>query len=306
MVTMTYTKGKTVSWIVELVIGIVSGVVSGIILARLVPDASMAPEPTASEGDAVTQQVMAANGDVVMVAGNRNYTHIGDDNSTYVTVLPQRVRNEQTDNGDVVSVLMGLLIALVLVVILLVKNYELILGMLIGLSASLLTLSVITYFIATRVHFVSLALKSALLMSVLGTVNAGVSYWSCYWLSTVKSGLSIPDLARMLAESSGGAKSVPFGEMFEILWDEDAFPYVVTVFIAMLVSVVLCFFALGMLFREYCERYLALRKRGRIAEWMTDHLPMPGKMVTCFVVVLACFPIAIIMLFCHFQQPLLV
>lgn len=305
MVTTIYTKGKTVSWIVELVIGVVSGVVSGIILARLVPGGSMAPEPTASGGGAVTQQVMAANGDVAMVAGDRNYTHIGDDNSTHVAVLPQRVSNEQADNGDVVSVLVGSLIALVLFAILLVKNYELILGMLIGLSASLLTLSVITYFIAARVHFVSLALKSALLMSVLGIVNAGVSYWSCYWLSTAKSGLSIPDMARILAESSGGAKSVPVGEMFEILWDEGAFPYVVTVFIAMLVTAVLCFFALGMLLREYCERYLALRERGGIAEWMTGHLPMPRKMVTCYVVFLACFPVAIIMLFCHFQQPLL-
>lgn len=47
-------KGKIVSWIVELVIGIVSGVVSGIILAKLVPDGSMASEPTASGGGAVT------------------------------------------------------------------------------------------------------------------------------------------------------------------------------------------------------------------------------------------------------------
>ena len=62
------------SWIVELVIGIVSGVVSGIILAKLVPDGSIAPEPTASRGGAVTQQVMAANGDVAMVVGDRNYT----------------------------------------------------------------------------------------------------------------------------------------------------------------------------------------------------------------------------------------
>lgn len=61
MVTTIYVKGKTVSWIVELVIGVVSGVASGIILARLVPDGSMAPEPTASGGGAVTQQVMAAN-----------------------------------------------------------------------------------------------------------------------------------------------------------------------------------------------------------------------------------------------------
>ena len=291
------------SWIVELVIGVVSGVASGIILAKLVPDGSMAPEPTTSGGGAVTQQVMAANGDVVMVAGDRNYTHIGDDNSTHVTVLPQRVPNEQTDNGDVVSVFFGLLIALVLVAILLVKNYELILGMLIGLSASLLTLSVITYFIATRVHFVSLALKSALLMSVLGIVNAGVSYWSCYWLSTAKSGLSIPDLARMLAESSGGAKSVPVGEMFEILWDEGAFPYVVTVFIAMLVSVVLCFFALGMLLREYCERYVAESGGGGVARWVIDYLPAPGKTVTGVATLFALIPFLLVFFGRITQQP---
>ena len=42
MKTVIDKKGKIVSWIVELVIGVVSGVVSGIILARLVPDGSMA------------------------------------------------------------------------------------------------------------------------------------------------------------------------------------------------------------------------------------------------------------------------
>ena len=161
------------------------------------------------------------------------------------------------------------------------------------------------FVIATRAQFVSSALKSALLMSILGIVNAAVSYWSCYWLSTVKSGLSMPDLARMLAESSGGVKRLPVGEMFEILLDEGAVPYVVTVFIAMLVSVALCFFAFGMLLREYCERYLALRGRDGIAKWMSDHLPVPGKLVTCIAVVLACVPFAIIMFYCHTQQPLL-
>ncbi|MBS6968679.1 MAG: hypothetical protein KH140_07000, partial [Actinomyces sp.] len=231
--------------------------------------------------------------------------HIGDDNSVYVTVSPQRVSNEQTDNGDAVSVLMGTFIALVVVSVLLVKNYELILGILIGLSSALLVLSLIMFVLAVRAQFVSSSLKSALLMSVLGVVNAGVSYWSCYWLSTVKSGLSMPDLARMLAQSSGGVKRLPVGEMFEILWDEGAFPYVVTVFIAMLVSVVLCFFAFGMLLREYCERSLALRERDGIAKWMSDHLPVPGKLVTCIAVVLACVPFAVIMFYCHTQQPLL-
>ena len=77
-------KGRIVSWIVELVIGVVSGVVSGIILARLVPDGSVALEPTESVGGTVTQQVMAANGDVITVAGDGNYAHIGDDNSVHV------------------------------------------------------------------------------------------------------------------------------------------------------------------------------------------------------------------------------
>lgn len=253
----------------------------------------------------VNQQIVNVGDGAVTIVGDRNYTHIGDDNSVYVTVSPQRVSNEQTDNGDAVSVLMGTFIALVVVSVLLVKNYELILGILIGLSSALLVLSLIMFVLAIRAQFVSSSLKSALLMSVLGVVNAGVSYWSCYWLSTVKSGLSMPDLARMLAQSSGGVKRLPVGEMFEILWDEGAFPYVVTVFIAMLVSVVLCFFAFGMLLREYCERSLALRERDGIAKWMSDHLPVPGKLVTCIAVVLACVPFAVIMFYCHTQQPLL-
>ena len=249
----------------------------------------------------VNQQIVNVGDGAVTIVGDRNYTHIGDDNSVYVTVSPQRVSNEQTDNGDAVSVLMGTFIALVVVSVLLVKNYELILGILIGLSSALLVLSLIMFVLAVRAQFVSSSLKSALLMSVLGVVNAGVSYWSCYWLSTVKSGLSMPDLARMLAQSSGGVKRLPVGEMFEILWDEGAFPYVVTVFIAMLVSVVLCFFAFGMLLREYCERSLALRERDGIAKWMSDHLPVPGKLVTCIAVVLACVPFAVIMFYCHTQ-----
>ena len=46
MKTVIVVKGNIMSWIVELVIGVVSGVVSGIILARLVPDGSVALEPT--------------------------------------------------------------------------------------------------------------------------------------------------------------------------------------------------------------------------------------------------------------------
>lgn len=293
------------SWFPELVVGTLSGVISGLVLQKIAPADSGIVLSSDESLSMVNQQIVNVGDGAVTSVGDRNYTHIGDDNSVYVTVSPQRVSNEQTDNGDAVSVLMGTFIALVVVSVLLVKNYELILGILIGLSSALLVLSLIMFVLAIRAQFVSSSLKSALLMSVLGVVNAGVSYWSCYWLSTVKSGLSMPDLARMLAQSSGGVKRLPVGEMFEILWDEGAFPYVVTVFIAMLVSVVLCFFAFGMLLREYCERSLALRERDGIAKWMSDHLPVPGKLVTCIAVVLACVPFAVIMFYCHTQQPLL-
>lgn len=293
------------SWFPELVVGTLSGVISGLVLQKIAPADSGIVLSSDESLSMVNQQIVNVGDGAVTIVGDRNYTHIGDDNSVYVTVSPQRVSNEQTDNGDAVAVLMGTFIALVVVSVLLVKNYELILGILIGLSSALLVLSLIMFVLAIRAQFVSSSLKSALLMSVLGVVNAGVSYWSCYWLSTVKSGLSMPDLARMLAQSSGGVKRLPLGEMFEILWDEGAFPYVVTVFIAMLVSVVLCFFAFGMLLREYCERSLALRERDGIAKWMSDHLPVPGKLVTCIAVVLACVPFAVIMFYCHTQQPLL-
>lgn len=293
------------SWFPELVVGTLSGVISGLVLQKIAPADSGIVLSSDESLSMVNQQIVNVCDGAVTIVGDRNYMHIGDDNSVYVTVSPQRVSNEQTDNGDAVSVLMGTFIALVVVSVLLVKNYELILGILIGLSSALLVLSLIMFVLAIRAQFVSSSLKSALLMSVLGVVNAGVSYWSCYWLSTVKSGLSMPDLARMLAQSSGGVKRLPVGEMFEILWDEGAFPYVVTVFIAMLVSVVLCFFAFGMLLREYCERSLALRERDGIAKWMSDHLPVPGKLVTCIAVVLACVPFAVIMFYCHTQQPLL-
>ena len=293
------------SWFPELVVGTLSGVISGLVLQKIAPADSGIVLSSDESLSMVNQQIVNVGDGAVTIVGDRNYTHIGDDNSVYVTVSPQRVSNEQTDNGDAVAVLMGTFIALVVVSVLLVKNYELILGILIGLSSALLVLSLIMFVLAIRAQFVSSSLKSALLMSVLGVVNAGVSYWSCYWLSTVKSCLSMPDLARMLAQSSGGVKRLPVGEMFEILWDEGAFPYVVTVFIAMLVSVVLCFFAFGMLLREYCERSLALRERDGIAKWMSDHLPVPGKLVTCIAVVLASVPFAVIMFYCHTQQPLL-
>ena len=124
-------KGKIVTWIVELVIGIVSGVVSGIILARLVPDNSVAVEPPELVGGTVTQQVMAANGDVAMVVGDRNYTHIGDDNSTHVTVAGESGSRRTDSDGDM-WLMIGLgFAAFVVIAIFLMRYYEILVSLLV-------------------------------------------------------------------------------------------------------------------------------------------------------------------------------
>lgn len=294
------------SWIVKLVIGVVSGVVSGIILARLVPDGSMAPEPTASVGGAVTQQAMAANGDVITVAGDGNHAHIGDDNSVHVNVAGESRPGRADSDGDM-WLIFGLgFVAFVVIAIFLLRYYEILVGFLVITCVFLMTMSLLTACLSLRSRRVSKPLRSSIVASFLAVTSTYATYWSSFILSTGKSGLSIPDLSRMLSEATSDEKLLPFADAVHLLSAERAFPYVSVVFMVMLVTAVLCFFALGMLLREYCERYLALRGRDGIAKWMTDHLPMPGKMVTCFVVVLACFPIAIIMLFCHAQQPSLV
>ena len=154
------------SWFPELVVGTLSGVISGLVLQKIAPVDSGIVLSSDESLSMVNQQIVNVGDGAVTIVGDRNYTHIGDDNSVYVTVSPQRVSNEQTDNGDAVSVLMGTFIALVVVSVLLVKNYELILGILIGLSSALLVLSLIMFVLAIRAQFVSSSLKSALLMSV--------------------------------------------------------------------------------------------------------------------------------------------
>jgi membrane protein len=294
-------KGKIVSWIVELVIGVVSGVVSGIILARLVPDGSMAPEPTASGGGAVTQQVMAANGDVAMVAGNRNYTHIGDDNSTHVTVAGESGSRRADSDGDM-WLMIGLgFAAFVVIAIFLMRYYEILVGLLVITSVFLMTMSLLTAGLSLRSRRVSKPLRSSIVASFLAVTSTYVTYWSCFILSTGKSSLSIPDLSRMLSEATGDDKLVPFAEAFDLLSAERAFPYVSVVFMAMLVTAVLCFFALGMMIREFCERRVAAHRAGSVSGWLIDHLPVPGWRYILGVLLLACVPALIVVLFRNVQ-----
>ncbi len=89
MVTTIYRKKGRVL-IVELVIGVVSGVVSGSFL-RNWSRMKRWLRNLQHQGEADRDlEVMAANGDVAVVAGDRSYTHIGDDNSTHVTVAGER------------------------------------------------------------------------------------------------------------------------------------------------------------------------------------------------------------------------
>ncbi|WP_178704668.1 hypothetical protein [uncultured Actinomyces sp.] len=289
------------SWIVELVIGIVSGVVSGIILAKLVPDSSMAPEPTASGGGAVTQQVMAANSDVAMVAGNRNYTHIGDDNSTHVTVAGESGSRRADSDGDMWLMIVLGFAAFVVIAIFLMRYYEILVGLLVITSVFLMTMSLLTAGLSLRSRRVSKPLRSSIVASFLAVTATYATYWSCFNLSTGKSSLSIPDLSRMLSEATGDDKLVPFAEAFDLLSAERAFPYVSLVFVVMLVTAVLCFFALGMMIREFCERRVAAHRAGSVSGWLIDHLPVPGWSYILGVLLLACVPVLIVVLFRHVQ-----
>ena len=301
MATTIYVKGKTVSWIVELVIGVVSGVVSGIILARLVPDGSMAPEPTASGGGAVTQQVMAANGDVITVAGTGNYAHIGDDNSMHVNVAGDSRRGREDSDGDI-WLLLGLgFAAFVVIAIFLMRYYQILVSLLVISSMFVMTTSLMIAGQSLRSRHVSKPLRSSIVASIFAVTSAYATYWSSFTLSTGKSGLSMPDLSRMLSEATGDDKLVPFAEAFDLLSAERAVPYVSVVFMAMLVTAVLCFFALGMMIREFCERRVAAHRAGSVSGWLIDHLPVPGWRNILGALLLTCVPVVIVVLFRHVQ-----
>mgnify|MGYP000930526278 FL=1 len=289
------------SWIVELVIGVVSGVASGIILAKLVPDGSMAPEPTTSGGGAVTQQVMAANGDVVMVAGDRNYTHIGDDNSVHVNVAGDSRRGQGESDGDIWLMIVLGFAAFVVIAIFLMRYYEILVSLLVISSMFLMTTSLMTAGLSLRSRRVSKPLRSSIVASFLAVTSTYATYWSCFVLSTGKSGLSMPDLSRMLSEAAGDEKLVPFADAFQLLSAENAFPYVSLVFVAMLATAVLCFTVLGMMIREFCERRLAMGRAGSVSAWLVAHLPVPGWRYIVGALLLACVPAVTVVLFRYVQ-----
>lgn len=301
MKTVIDVKGNIVSWIVELVIGVVSGVVSGIILARLVPDGSMALEPAESSGGTVTQQVMAANGDVITVAGDGNHAHIGDDNSVHVNVAGESRRGIADSDGDM-WLYLGLGFAVfVVIAIFLLRYYEILVSFLVITSVFLMTTSLLTAGLSLRCRHLSKTLGSYIVASVFAVTSTYATYWSCFTLSTGKSGLSMPDLSRMLSEAAGDEKLVPFADAFNLLSAENVFPYVSVVFVAMLATVVLCFFALGMMIREFCERRLATGRAGSVSAWLIDHLPVPGWRYILGALLLACVPAVTVVLF-HYVQ----
>lgn len=301
MKTMIDLKGNIVSWIVELVIGVVSGVVSGIILARLVPDGSMALEPAESPEGTVTQQVMGANGHVITVAGDGNHAHIGDDNSVHVNVAGESRRGSADSDGDM-WLYLGLGFAVfVVIAIFLLRYYEILVSFLVITSVFLMTTSLLTAGLSLRCRHLSKTLGSSIIGSVFAVTSTYATYWSCFTLATGKSGLSMPDLSRMLSEAAGDEKLVPFADAFDLLSAENAFPYVSVVFVLMLATAVLCFFALGMMIREFCERRLATGRAGSVSAWLIDHLPVPGWRYILGVLLLACVPVVIVVLFRYVQ-----
>lgn len=301
MKTVIDVKENIMSWIVELVIGVVSGVVSGIILARLVPDSSVALEPTELVGGTVTQQVMAANGDVITVAGDGNYAHIGDDNSVYVNVAGDSQRGRETSDGDIWLYLGLGFVAFVVIAIFLLRYYETLLSFLVITSVFLMTTSLLTAGLSLRCRHLSKTLGSSIVGSTFAVTSTYVTYWSCFSLSTEKSGLSMPDLSRMLSEAAGDEKLVPFVDAFDLLSAENAFRYVSVVFVAMLVTAVLCFSVLGMMIREFCERRLATGRAGSVSAWLVAHLPVPGWRYIVGTLLLACVPVVIVVLFRYVQ-----
>ena len=301
MKTVIDVKGNIMSWIVELVIGVVSGVVSGIILARLVPDGSVALEPTELVGGTVTQQVMAANGDVITVAGDGNYAHIGDDNSVHVNVAGESRRGSADSDGDMWLYLGLGFVVFVVIAIFLLRYYEILLSFLVITSVFLLTTSLLTAGMSLRCRHLSKTLGSSIVASTFAVMSTYVTYWSCFTLSTGKSGLSMPDLSRMLSEVAGDEKLVPFADAFDLLSAENAFRYVSVVFVAMLATAVLCFYVLGMMIRDFCERRLATGRAGSVSAWLIDHLPSPGWRYILGALLLACVPAVIVVLFRYVQ-----
>ena len=289
------------SWFPELVVGTLSGVISGLVLQKIAPAASGIVLSSDESLSMVNHQIVNVGDGAVTIAGDRNYTHIGDDNSVHVSVTGDSQRGRETSDGDI-WLYLGLGFAVfVVIVIFLLRYYEILVSFLVIASVFLMTTSLLTAGLSLRCRYLSKTLGSSIVASVFAVTSTYATYWSCFTLSTGKSGLSMPDLSRMLSEAAGDEKLVPFADAFDLLSAENAFPYVLVVFVAMLATAVLFFLALGMMIREFCERRLATGRAGSVSVWLVAHLPVPGWRYIVGTLLLACVPVVIVVLFRYVQ-----
>lgn len=289
------------SWFPELVVGTLSGVISGLVLQKIAPADSGIVLSSDESLSMVNQQIVNVGDGAVTIAGDRNYTHIGDDNSVHVSVTGDSQRGRETSDGDI-WLYLGLGFAVfVVIAIFLLRYYEILVSFLVIASVFLMTTSLLTAGLSLRCRYLSKTLGSSIVASVFAVTSTYATYWSCFTLSTGKSGLSMPDLSRMLSEAAGDEKLVPFADAFDLLSAENAFPYVLVVFVAMLATAVLFFLALGMMIREFCERRLATGRAGSVSVWLVAHLPVPGWRYIVGTLLLACVPAVIVVLFRYVQ-----
>lgn len=289
------------SWFPELVVGTLSGVISGLVLQKIAPADSGIVLSSDESLSMVNQQIVNVGDGTVTIAGDRNYTHIGDDNSVHVSVTGDSQRGRETSDGDI-WLYLGLGFAVfVVIAIFLLRYYEILVSFLVIASVFLMTTSLLTAGLSLRCRYLSKTLGSSIVASVFAVTSTYATYWSCFTLSTGKSGLSMPDLSRMLSEAAGDEKLVPFADAFDLLSAENAFPYVSVVFVAMLATAVLFFLALGMMIREFCERRLATGRAGSVSVWLVTHLPVPGWRYIVGTLLLACVPVVIVVLFRYVQ-----
>ena len=130
----------------------------------------------------------------------------------------------------------------------------------------------------------------------MGTV-VYVSYYTCFSLKTATTGLSMPDLSRLLAESSESGNTTPVGTVVRVLCDDGALAYVGTVFIEMLISALLGVLAFQLLLRECCERYMVGHPGGGVVQWVSDHLTVSWKRSLLCAVILLGISVGLIFLF---------
>lgn len=289
------------SWFPELVVGTLSGVISGLVLQKIAPADSGIVLSSDESLSMVNQQIVNVGDGAVTIAGDRNYTHIGDDNSVNVSVTGDSQRGRETSDGDIWLYLVLGFAVFVVIAIFLLRYYEILVSFLVIASVFLMTTSLLTAGLSLRCRYLSKTLGSSIVASVFAVTSTYATYWSCFTLSTGKSGLSMPDLSRMLSEAAGDEKLVPFADAFDLLSAENAFPYVSVVFVAMLATAVLFFLALGMMIREFCERRLATGRAGSVSVWLVAHLPVPGWRYIVGTLLLACVPVVIVVLFRYVQ-----